>query len=737
MLNAAKAKLAALQGLDQTSLTSHIGAIAGSTLQQSAFSAQISGPPIAGSALTANGPTSTVATTTGATPSTTTTTAAPNQSLVTTNPQLTSSVPSPATGTSFTLPSTFGTSASDVLNEQMQLTYEIANLELLLEGSLSDRFVQGTRIIKRRTTIGFPVSLVPKYKDAVAVIDVTAASPMADTFTNEPPSITALLPKDKTYNVAAVTDHSTSIGAGIVTHILSGGASWMGGRKTFYIVQDQDTVALAKPSSGANTTSFAWQFRPVLGQHYIRTGMRQTFVQLAVPVSNFAGCFGKVHLITYWRKFDRDHGIVGEIIPQSLREQDVDWSIPVYDLAPKVDTLAYEDVGNGFIQVRMGGKFLSGTYVRVGNSYFRDGVAGFTSETNQIRFVAPAVDIALHRPMVVSRDGTEVEILNPADAEPRPSLNASCGPAATNNCGQKPQETKAARTVQKGQASVAMKSLDDSNVLLEVTATNVPNTDDDPKRELYYLLIGNRLFGLTDSTFERSLIGTDSITYKLAVPLPLISSAREIQLLPLFWNRDKYLLRRGIENLALPSNTEKLVLIAKADDKSRFVLLGNRLSGAKVVEPAGVALVSFDGLQNDDTIRIIELTSGQLKTTKQIVIQKGAGERPILVSIPAADAAGTAKPSLVAPRITVGADEVSLSGDGVDKVRVATFKKKPLKVMVADDKKSVVISGLATAGVTVAASEQEIECQLESGQKTTVKIDVVSSKVETVDRTKN
>jgi len=38
----------------------------------------------------------------------------------------------------------------------MQLTYEIANLQLLLEGSLSDRFVRRQRIVKRRTTVGFP-----------------------------------------------------------------------------------------------------------------------------------------------------------------------------------------------------------------------------------------------------------------------------------------------------------------------------------------------------------------------------------------------------------------------------------------------------------------------------------------------------------------------------------------------------------------------------------------------------
>src|SRR3984885_1327495 len=133
MLNAAQAKLASLQGLDQASLTSHLGAINGSTFQQSLFSAQVSGGPnVPQSVVTANGPTSTTAATTGGTSpaSSTTTTTAPNQSTVTSPPASTSPIPTAPTDTGYTLPSTFSGSASDLLNEQMQLTYEIANLQL-------------------------------------------------------------------------------------------------------------------------------------------------------------------------------------------------------------------------------------------------------------------------------------------------------------------------------------------------------------------------------------------------------------------------------------------------------------------------------------------------------------------------------------------------------------------------------------------------------------------------------
>ena len=34
---------------------------------------------------------------------------------------------------------------------------------------------------------------------------------------------------------------------------------------------------------GTNTTVFGWQFRPVLGEEYVRGGQRQVFAQLALP----------------------------------------------------------------------------------------------------------------------------------------------------------------------------------------------------------------------------------------------------------------------------------------------------------------------------------------------------------------------------------------------------------------------------------------------------------------------
>lgn len=732
MLNTARAKLAALQGFNQATLTGHLGAITGSTLQQSAFSAQIANGPLPQTVTTANGPISSVAATTGATPSTTTTTTAPDQSVATTGPQSSSPIPAPPTDTAYTLPSTFSGSASDVLNEEVQLTFEIANLELLLEGSLSDRFVAGQRLIKRRTTVGFPVNLDPddRYKNAVAVVEVSVESPKANTYSNEPPAVTALLPREKTYNVAALTDHMTSIGAGIVTQVVSAGATWVGGRKTFYVVQDQDTLALSQASSDPSSqTSFLWQFRPVLGRSFVSSGLRQTFVQLAVPISSVAGCFGKVSVRTYWRKFDQKNAVVGNVIADSIRTQQV-WPIPVYDLAPFVQRLAYEDLGGGQIQVGIGGSFLGGTYIRVGNVFYREGTAGFTSDSTGIRFVASAADIAQHSAYIVSRDGTEVELLNPQDAAPRPKLGLTCD--------LKPDAQKAEKEGRPspGDLAVRVTSFDGGNVVLEATASNLP--DDAPRRDSYLLVVGNRVFGLSDSTFERTApSGGHSISYRVVVPVSLLIGSKDVSVRPLFRERKDFEVKTQAKDFSFASTTDHLVLLEKNDKGAKFILLGNRLKDAKILYPPAVSLgAAASGDQ--DTLRLLDLTADQLKTSKAIVLEKD-GERPVIVSIPAPDAKeSAAKPTLVLKnRVTVGMDQATVTGDGLEKLKAVRFGKKVIKFSLADDKKSVVLSGLVAAGVTATPTGQEVDFEFESGDKASVVIDVVNSRIETVERPKN
>src|SRR5262249_28716814 len=151
---------------------------------------------------------------------------------------------------------------------------------------------------------------------------------------DDSPAVTALLPQEKTYNVAALTDHMNSIGAGVVVGSVGLGASGSWGHKSLYLVQDQDTIAMLQPQGkDPKSASFIWEFRPVLGQRYVRDGMKQTFAQLALPTLDSLDCFGSVQIHTYWRQFDRKTGLVGGVIAKSMLVSDKPFSIAHYDLA--------------------------------------------------------------------------------------------------------------------------------------------------------------------------------------------------------------------------------------------------------------------------------------------------------------------------------------------------------------------------------------------------------------------
>src|SRR4029078_1692831 len=175
MLNAAQARSAALQVLDQTAITARIGGITGATQEISGFSLNAQGLPSPQVQPTDKGATTQIVQDT--TPKTTPTTTAPVHDVVTTAQQLNASIPTvPASSTS--LPPSPAAGASAILNEQMQLTYEIAGLRLLLEGALSDRIVKNVdtnqQAMRTRLTLGFPISLRPdkRFKNAVAVVEV-------------------------------------------------------------------------------------------------------------------------------------------------------------------------------------------------------------------------------------------------------------------------------------------------------------------------------------------------------------------------------------------------------------------------------------------------------------------------------------------------------------------------------------------------------------------------------------
>lgn len=718
MLQAAEARLASLQFIDQASIAARLGSVTGASQQVSSFGLNIQGAPVPQTVTTSKGATETTTQSQQATPTTTTNnlqtvSTQPAQDVTTTRaafapPPVTT--PAPATA----LPTTFSVSASDILNEQAQLTAEVSGLRLLTAGSLTDAF-------KFKTTLGFPITVITdkRYKDAVAVVEVEV-EPL-QSLSTEPheilPSIQTLLPREKTYNVATITDKSSAISGGVATQLLGVSASFMRARRTYYLVQDQDTVALTFRPEASQRTGFMWEFRPVLGQRYVKSGLKQTFVQLAfnVPPDAIAGEIGRITVRSYWRKYDRTRGVHGEIIRNSLNEQVVNYDIPKIKLISKPGVFnprdSMEDLGGGQMLIKLEGRFLQGTNIRIGSTILAEG-DGLRHTYQGIVFTAPIADLATKRVFLVAHDGTEVQLL--FDAREDETFCSARRPL---------------KIMPIGAPVVRVTTVDDANSRVTLDINDAAFLMDGPPPVV--MVIGQRVFGYSDAPLQKN--GT---TISAIVPTALLVANPKVTVQTLFAGKgcsDS----APVTGFNTQGQTERLIPMEQGKDAVKFLLYGKRLDIAHVISPAGAKLQYVnDALKGDDTIRLIELTNDQLKANKQLLVMRD-GEQPFFITIPALEAKKLDPPK-ASERVTVGADEVVITGDELQEVAKISFRKKDFKpedIDIAGDGKSLRLSGLRAMGVTQMASTQSLVVTFKSGRKpAVVQLEVVNTKVENVSK---
>ena len=294
--------------------------------------------------------------------------------------------------------------------------------------------------------------------------------------------------------------------------------------------------------------------------------------------------------------------------------------------------------------------------------------------------------------------------------------------------------------------NVQISTLDDSSSILAVTVANLP---DQPLIKDYILNIANHVFGLSDAPITRiPTAASKTVLFTAVVPTTLVASARQVSVQPLFWNTKEqngrnYKLTAEITDLPVESSVEKVVLVGKDVVReagkdvtyATFMITGNRLEHAYIVMPSGVRLCCAGSMTDENTIRFFRLKQDDWKAYKAILLEKTDGERPELVTLPASDDKTTTPAPILTPkyRITVGMDDAAVTGDNLDKLKVkaVTYNKKPLNPpTLSTDKKSLILTGLYAAGVTTEPVTRDIEFEFEGGQKTTVTLEVVNSKVE-------
>jgi hypothetical protein len=294
--------------IDLKSVAAALNNLQGLSQRETSTALSVTGSPTPATTLTNTLNTGNVDTSGNPLPNTTTTqNQATNSSVAPTAPAFDSFTTLPAG-----FNPTFGSSASDLLNDQMNLSYQIVNLQMLLDRALSDRiFPQDSGGETRlQTVLGFNVTLDPPRtaNDAVAVVEVTLTSdPSGDL------SMIALMPQQKTYNAAALSSKSNAYSGAAMAGAfqISGGVRKRS--QVFYLYKDVDTLSYERMTPDGSIV-FGWMFRPVLGRRSVSPGFKQLFAVLALPSKDCRdpakdnNCAVKITptVRTYWKKYDRN-----------------------------------------------------------------------------------------------------------------------------------------------------------------------------------------------------------------------------------------------------------------------------------------------------------------------------------------------------------------------------------------------------------------------------------------------
>lgn len=283
---------------------------------------------------------------------------------------------------------TFGPNSADLLFDQVSLSYQIFNVRMLLERSLTDRLWDEEP--RLQAVLGFQVSLDPpkRFRDHAAFVEVTVTSASGKT------DLVALMPFEKTYNSSALSNRSNDFGGSAVARVLTLGYRERRRQQHFYLFRDADTLAL-EDLRNPNTvgTTFGWTFRPVLGRRSVTAGVRQMFAVVSMPAPDGEQKQEalQVTVRTYWRSYHRS-----TLTTRSAGERDVmTWNSPaelaIYSssfvekrLRPEIKKVDWWVTDTNSAVVTITGKnFFPGTRVLIGSTVYDSPANGLVLKSDR------------------------------------------------------------------------------------------------------------------------------------------------------------------------------------------------------------------------------------------------------------------------------------------------------------------------------------------------------------------
>jgi hypothetical protein len=222
----------------------------------------------------------------------------------------------PALPTLQTAPSftpNYGLTPDELLSNEVNLTYQVDNIQMLLERSLTDRIFKDKPRLQAVMEFDIDIEPTVEAKDAVAVVDVTVTLadckglPSCDV--TEHVSLVAMMPEEGSHNAATLNQKADAFGGAVAASVFSVGYQAQNRSQVFYLYRDMDTLSFQNASPMSPSVNFGWQFRPVLGRRTVSAGRRHMMTVLALPANDMRDDAGrapelKVAVRTSWKHYD-------------------------------------------------------------------------------------------------------------------------------------------------------------------------------------------------------------------------------------------------------------------------------------------------------------------------------------------------------------------------------------------------------------------------------------------------
>lgn len=348
-----------------------------------------------------------------------------------------------------------GERSLDLLSDMVNLTYEVLNLRLILERSLTDRIYEGKP--RLQAVLGLPISIdAPGFAvGCCANITVTVT---ASGGAGEAPSLVAVLPQERTFNTTVARRRSALASAGGPFKGLTFGLQGRSSSDESSLDRDSDLVAVLAKSDAPSQTRFGWQLRPTSSSRSIPSGMRQLFAVLALPQKD-EGEDDKqsisIEVKTSWRAFNRKTATSSDGVNWRawLSERPVDqvhtWekkievcsTLPVENnLAPQITHVEYQPVAaNRAVMMVRGNNFFPGTTIILGDKDYKSPEDGLVIKSEKTLQLTAPREAFLNDAVLNGRYGPSKPLYLTPDPKTLPKL------AMGSMTVQKPDGSKVAR----------------------------------------------------------------------------------------------------------------------------------------------------------------------------------------------------------------------------------------------------------------------------------------------------